>query len=81
MIKRLEDAMTSKKKISGADASFYMHEVSEATMMKKGIDYDTAHAEALQKYDVSPFSVYHPDVIKSMPENFGRAWKKFWGID
>lgn len=81
MIKRLEDAMANKKKILGADASFYMHEVSEATKMKKGIDYDTAHAEALQKYDVSPFSVYHPDVIKSMPENFGRAWKKFLGID
>ncbi|MDP5275123.1 RHS repeat-associated core domain-containing protein [Chengkuizengella axinellae] len=81
MIRRLEDATANKKKISGADASFYMHEVSESTKMKKGIDYDTAHKEALQKYEVSPFSVYHPDVIKSMPENFGGAWKKFWGID
>lgn len=58
-----------------------MHEVSESTMMKKGIDYDTAHAKALQKYNVSPFSVYHADVIKSMPENFGMAWRKFWGLD
>lgn len=30
-----------------------------------GIDYVTAHRLALHKYDVSPFSVYHPDVIKN----------------
>jgi len=35
MIKRLEEALANNKKISGADASFYMHEVSESTMMKK----------------------------------------------
>lgn len=33
-------------------------------MMKKGMDYDTAHEMELQKYDVSRFSVYHPDIIK-----------------
>ncbi|WP_338139499.1 DUF4280 domain-containing protein [Paenibacillus thiaminolyticus] len=81
MIKRLEEALANKKKISGADASFYMHEVSESTIMKKGIDYDTAHEMALQKYNVSRFSVYHPDVIKSMPDNFNKNWRKFWGLD
>ncbi|MEK3964567.1 hypothetical protein [Paenibacillus sp. FSL H7-0323] len=81
MIKRLEDALANKKKISGADSSFYMHEVSESTMMKKGIDYDTAHEMALQKYDVSRFSVYHADIIKSMPEIFNKNWRKFWGLD
>ncbi|WP_256703623.1 contractile injection system protein, VgrG/Pvc8 family [Paenibacillus peoriae] len=81
MIKRLEDALANKKKISGADASFYMHEVSESTMMKKGIDYDTAHEMALQKYDVSRFSVYHPDVIESMPKIFNKNWRKFWGLE
>ncbi|MET1176110.1 RHS repeat domain-containing protein [Paenibacillus amylolyticus] len=81
MIKRLEDALANKKKISGADSSFYMHEVSESTMMKKGIDYDTAHEMALQKYDVSRFSVYHADIIKSMPDIFNKNWRKFWGLD
>jgi hypothetical protein len=81
MIKRLEDALANKKKISAADASFYMHEVSESTMMKKGIDYDTAHEMALEKYNVSRFSVYHADVIKSMPDIFNKNWRKFWGLD
>ncbi|SDX43330.1 WXG100 family type VII secretion target [Paenibacillus sp. PDC88] len=81
MIERLEDALVNKKKISGADASFYMHEVSESTIMKKGIDYDTAHEMALEKYEVSRFSVYHPDVIKSMPDIFNKNWRKFWGLD
>ena len=81
MIKRLEEALANNKKISGADASFYMHEVSESTMMKKGIDYDTAHEMALQKYDVSRFSVYHADVIKSMPDIFNKNWRKFWGVE
>ncbi|MFY0517965.1 hypothetical protein ACOMCU_09035 [Lysinibacillus sp. UGB7] len=81
MIKRLENALANKQKISGADASFYLHEVSESTMMKKGVDYDTAHEMAIKKYNVSPFSVYHADVIKSMPDIFNKNWRKFWGLD
>ena len=67
MIQRLENFLKSGKALTGADASFYMHEVSEFTKMGKGMDYDMTHAFALEKYNVSPFSVYHPDVIKSMP--------------
>ncbi|WP_155242462.1 hypothetical protein [Lysinibacillus sphaericus] len=51
--------------ITSADASFYMHEVSESTMMKNGIDYDTAHEMAIKKYNVSSFS------IKKTGENSG----------
>lgn len=58
-----------------------MHEVSEFKKMRKGMSYDTAHASAIQKYNVSPFSVYHPDVIKSMPGEFNSSWFKFWGLD
>lgn len=81
MIKRLETAMKNGDKITGADSSFYMHEISENTMMKNGMNYDTAHSLALKKYDVSPFSVYHPDVISEFSSSFGPAWKKFWGIN
>lgn len=81
MIQRIESAMENGKSLAGADASFYMHEVSEFTKMKKGMDYDSAHELVLQKYKVSRFSVYHPDVIKSMPEEFNSSWYKFWGLE
>jgi hypothetical protein len=80
MLARLEAAMKSGQRITGADAIFYTHEAAEATMMARGLLYDAAHAAALAKYRVSPFSVYHPEVITSMPEYFNSRWYMFWGI-
>jgi len=48
--------------------------------MARGVPYDMAHNTALDKYNVSRFSIYHPDVIRSMPETFNANWFKFWGI-
>ena len=70
MIARLRLAQQNGQKISGADASFYLHEAAEATMMRRGVLYDAAHDAALNKYNVSPFSVYHPDVIQANPTLF-----------
>jgi len=85
MINRLENAMKNGEKITGADASFYMHELAESHMMKdltKTMDfesaYDIAHSSALSKYEVSQFSVYHPDVIANNSSQFSLAWKRFW---
>jgi hypothetical protein len=79
MIERLRSAMGSGRTISGADASFYMHEISEATLMSRGLPYGAAHDAALLKYGVSPFSVYHPQVVAA-----NRGWltpfAKWWGI-
>jgi RHS repeat-associated protein len=80
MIGRLRSALSAGERISGADASFYMHEVSEATMMGRGMSYEAAHATALAKYGVSPYSVYHPEVIQSLPSSFNANWLKFWGL-
>lgn len=77
MIARLKTALSNGDKITGADASFYMHEIAETTMMKKGMSYKEAHNLALQKYDVSPFSVYSPEVIKQYPGSFSRGFKNF----
>jgi hypothetical protein len=49
-------------------------------MMARGLPYDVAHAGALEKYGVSPFSVYHPDVIAANPDAFNRNWFVFWGL-
>lgn len=63
MINRLQNSLIKGKQVTGADASFYMHEFSESNLMSKGFGYDQAHAAALSKYGVSPFSVYHPEVL------------------
>jgi len=80
MIKRLEQAMCNNQKISGADASFYFHELKEAKLMKQGLSYKEAHQQALEYHQVSPFSVYHPDVIRVYPDEFNNNWKRAWGI-
>ena len=51
MIERLQTAMNNGEKITGADASFYMHEIAEASMMKGSVydleSYNLAHQMAL----------------------------------
>jgi RHS repeat-associated protein len=80
MIARLRAALEAGVPISGADANFYLHEVSEATFMAQGLDYDTAHAAALTKYGVSPYSLYHPDVIQQLSQRFNDNWRRYWGL-
>jgi hypothetical protein len=48
-------------------------------MMARGMSYDAAHAAALEKYGVSPFSLYHPEVIQANPEILGSGFKNYWG--
>ncbi|MBI4510125.1 MAG: RHS repeat-associated core domain-containing protein [Deltaproteobacteria bacterium] len=81
MVERLRDALSSGRRITDADASFYLHEIAEATMMGRGAAYEAAHAAALGKYLVSPFSVYHPAVISALPGYFNLAWRAFWGLE
>ena len=49
----------------------------------RGLDYSDAHQGALSKYQVFPYSVYHPDVINAInaaePGTFNPNWLKFWG--
>jgi len=68
MLDRLGSAVGTR--VTGADANFYLHEISEATMMGRGMSYDAAHAAALGKYGVSPYSLYHPEVIQQFPSLF-----------
>ncbi|MBD2385907.1 hypothetical protein H6G32_10900 [Cylindrospermum sp. FACHB-282] len=81
MIQRLQQALDSGQTISGSDASFYFHELKEAKLMEEGDKWAEAHLKAIADYGVSPFSLYHPDVIKAYPEDFNRNWRKPWGIE
>lgn len=79
MVARLRGALESGTRISGADASFYLHELSEATMMGRGLS-TRRHTRAPSESCVSPFSVYHPEVIVANPAVFNANWLGFWGI-
>lgn len=80
MVERLRAANASGQPITGADLGFYAHELSEATFMRGGMGYEEAHAAALSKYGVSPFSVYHPEVIGQFPEFFNSNWRNAWNM-
>jgi filamentous hemagglutinin len=78
MIERLESQLGSQ--VSGADANFYLHELSESEYMAEGLSDEAAHAAALESGGVSPFSLYHPEVIQQFPQYFNNAWRAFWGL-
>lgn len=81
MLDRLKIALENGEKITGADAVFYTHEIKEAQIVYSGILQEDAHKMALRYYEVSPFSVYHPDVIKMKPEWWNNSWFEFWNIE
>jgi hypothetical protein len=39
-----------------------------------------AHEAVLQKCGVSPYSVYHPEVIQQFSGWFNQGFKDFWGL-
>lgn len=78
MIDRLASHMGLE--VTGADANFYTHELLESEYMTSGMSYEAAHAAALQRAGVSPFSLYHPEVIEQFPEHFNSNWHAFWGM-
>ncbi|MCT7994828.1 hypothetical protein [Laspinema olomoucense] len=81
MLNRLNTALIEGRQISGADLSFYYHELKEAELMTKGLSYKEAHTAALQFYRVSPFSLYHPEVIQQFPDEFNKNWLNAWRIE
>lgn len=76
-----EKALANGEKITGADAVFYTHEMKEAELVESGMKQTAAHRKALQYYEVSPYSVYHPDVISMEPSFWNNAWFEFWNIE
>jgi filamentous hemagglutinin len=80
MLGRLQSAPAKGQSVTGADANFYLHEISESTLMRQGLSYDAAHAAAIAKYDVSPFELYAPEVIDANPTLFNNAWRRVAGL-
>jgi len=82
MMARVRQAFMRGERISGADASFYMHEISESTMMRRGMPYTAAHQAAIDKYRVSPYTLYHSDIVRASPIFSSNPWwRRFHGLD
>jgi YD repeat-containing protein len=64
------------------DAASRMTQITRpnGTLMGRGMLYDAAHDAALLKYQVSRFSIYHPQVIQANPDFFNDRWFNFWGV-
>jgi filamentous hemagglutinin len=78
MVQRLRDALANNGgRVRSADASFYLHEIYESTLMNRGMPYHWAHRAALERYGVSAYSLYHPEVIRTTP-GFNQNWLDFW---
>jgi hypothetical protein len=80
MLERLGTALSEGQPISGADAAFYTHELTESSLMQQGMSYEAAHAAALEQYGISPYAVYAREVVAQFPELFNDAWRAFWGL-
>jgi RHS repeat-associated protein len=78
MIERLAAQLGSR--VTGYDANFYTHEMIEAEYMAAGLDAESAHAAALAETGVSPFEIYHPEVVRRFQDAFSTAWKAHLGI-
>ncbi|WP_232443013.1 hemagglutinin repeat-containing protein [Burkholderia ubonensis] len=80
MLQRLQNAFANGQSVTGADANFYLHELTESTLMRQGMTYDAAHAAAVTKYGVSPYLLYAPEVIDANPSLFNNAWRAAAGL-
>ena len=59
--------MKKGEKITGADANFYLHEISESKSMSKGFDYDMAHNMALRVCKKITCTVLYRFPIEKIP--------------
>ncbi len=63
--------------VTGADTYFYVHEVLEYYNMAEGMNEEAAHWMAFDQAAVSPFNVYHPDVIRRFRDALNPGFRKY----
>jgi hypothetical protein len=81
MIQRVRDALARGADLYGADAMFYIHELTESNLhggVMTEEAQEAAHNATNALLGNSPFALYHPDVIASLPGAFNN-WRQFWG--
>jgi RHS repeat-associated protein len=78
MYSRLTTAFENGQTLTGTDAAFYQHELTESSLMDAGMEARAAHLETLgrQGIEYAPgyeSQLYHPTVIQNFPQYFNPA--------
>jgi hypothetical protein len=79
MVNRLRERLGTE--VTGADANFYVHEILEYYNMAAGMGDEAAHLMAFDQAAASPFSVYHPDVVRQFRDALNAGYRRYWGIE
>jgi RHS repeat-associated protein len=75
-VQRLQNIADSGENATGYDQNFYQHEVSESESMSQGMDYDAAHAAALDQYGVTEQDLYHPSIVSQYSDMFNASFPR-----
>jgi hypothetical protein len=78
MISGIQEAMDAGSPLSEGQINFMTHELTEKGLMDDGMDYEAAHAQALETHPL--FMNYTPEVIDQFPEAFNNNWRAAWGL-
>jgi RHS repeat-associated protein len=78
MYSRLTTAFENGQALTGADATFYQHELIESSIMDAGMDARAAHLQTLDMQGIQyapgyEAQLYHPTVIQQFPAYFSPA--------
>ncbi|MFI5783214.1 hypothetical protein ACIA76_39340, partial [Nocardia sp. NPDC051570] len=78
MISRIDQSIANGRSLTEGESNFMSHEMTEAQLMRQGMSYDDAHAEAMKTH---PFGKnYDPEVINQFPEYFNNKYRDAWGL-
>jgi hypothetical protein len=93
MLERLEAALGAGRKVEGADAVFYTHELMEMQLYQQALErgvsheiaYEYAHQTTLMHYKASQYRAYHPDVfdhpnVRNSKFPFEDEYYTTWGL-
>jgi filamentous hemagglutinin len=78
MYSRLTSAFESSEPLTGIDANFYTHELTESGLMNSGMSYGETHAATLEMQGLelnaaTPAQLYQPSIILKYSESFNPA--------
>jgi hypothetical protein len=86
MLNNLGNALNNGQNLAGANLNFYTHELTEASLMAKGVCYPMSHGISLITQGVSEFSLYTPAAIQAADHAAGGVptWSlgyyMYWGM-
>jgi hypothetical protein len=79
MIERIRERLAAGQELTEGQRNFMSHELTEKSLMDRGVGYDEAHEIALSTHP--PGKNYDPEVIDEYAHLFNNWWRKQWGLE